>query len=37
MLSGFTTRTLLPTAYGISVHIIFSIIIRTHVIVPGPA
>ena len=33
MLSGFTTRTLLPTAYGIPVGIIVTIL----VIVPGPA
>jgi len=33
MLSGFTTRTQLPTAYGILVGIIISIL----VIVPGPA
>jgi hypothetical protein len=33
MLSGFTSRTLLPTAYGIPVGIIINIL----VIVPGPA
>jgi hypothetical protein len=33
MLSGLTTRTLLPTTYGIPVGIIISIL----VIVPGPA
>ena len=33
MLNGFTSRTLLPIAYGIPVGIIISIL----VIVPGPA
>jgi hypothetical protein len=33
MLNGFTSRTLLPTVYGIPVGIIISIL----VIVPGPA
>jgi hypothetical protein len=37
MLNRFTSRTLLPTAYGIPVGIIISVIISTPVIVPGPA
>ena len=37
MLSGFTIRTLLPTANGIPVGIIIPVIIGILVIVPGPA